>query len=88
MSLGQLVMHIATTPATLRLASIDTVPEPPQFVQPEATAAELVLALGRRKARRHLGGFDDAPMSAMWRLMINGREVMAMPRVAFVAPSC
>ena len=23
-------------------------------------------------------------MSAMWRLMINGEEVMAMPRVAFV----
>lgn len=88
MSLGQLAMHIATTPGNVaELASIDTVPEPPQFVQPEAAAAaELVptLEASLAKARQHLGGFDDARMSAMWRLMINGQEIMAMPRVAFV----
>ena len=88
MSLGQLALHIATTPGNVaELASIDTVPEPPQFGQPEAaTTAELVPALeaSLAKARQHLGGFDDARMSAMWRLMINGQEVMAMPRVAFV----
>lgn len=88
MSLGQLALHIATTPGNVaELASIDTVPEPPQFGQAEAaTTAELVPALeaSLAKARQHLGGFDDARMSAMWRLMINGQEVMAMPRVAFV----
>ena len=32
MSLGQLALHIATTPGNVaELASIDTVPEPPQF---------------------------------------------------------
>lgn len=47
MTLGQLAMHIATTPGNVaELASIDTVPEPPQFAQPEAaTTAELVPAL-------------------------------------------
>ena len=87
MSLGQLALHVATVPGNVaELASMDTIPEPPSFVQREAaTAAELVPALADSvaKARRHLGGFDDAAMGATWRLMSGGREVMAMPRVAF-----
>jgi uncharacterized damage-inducible protein DinB len=88
MSLGQLALHVATVPGMVaELASMDTVPEPPQFVQPEAaTAAELVPALmaSVAKAKQQLGGFDDAQMSATWRLMMNGQEVMAMPRTAVV----
>lgn len=87
MSLGQLALHVATVPGNVaELASMDTIPEPPVFVQHEAaTAAELVPALTASvaKARQHLGGFDDAAMGATWRLMSRGREVMAMPRVAF-----
>jgi uncharacterized damage-inducible protein DinB len=87
MSLGQLALHVATVPGNVaELAAMDTIPEPPAFVQAEAaTAAELVPALAASvaKARRHLGGLDDAAMGATWRLMIGGREVMAMPRVAF-----
>lgn len=86
MSLGQLALHIATVPGNVaELASTDTIPEPPRFVQPEAaTAAELVPALMESvsKARQHLGGFDDAAMHATWRLMSGGLEIMAMPRVA------
>ena len=66
---------------------MDTIPEPPSFVQPEAaTAAELVPALTESvaKAKRALGGFDDAKMGAMWRLQSGGKDIMAMPRVAFV----
>ena len=88
MSLGQLALHVATVPGNVaELASVDTVPVPPQFVQPEAaTAAELIPALSASvaKARNHLGGFDDAAMGATWRLMNGEREVMAMPRVALV----
>jgi len=87
MSLGQLALHVATVPGNVaELLAMDTMPEPPAFVQQEAaTAAELVPALTESvaKARRHLGGFDDAAMGATWRLMSGGREVMAMPRVAF-----
>ena len=86
MSLGQLALHVATVPGDVaELASVDTIPEPPPFVQPEAaTAAELVPALTASvaKARHHLGGFDDAKMTATWRLMSGDREIMAMPRVA------
>jgi uncharacterized damage-inducible protein DinB len=88
MSLGQLALHVATVPGGVaELAAMDTVPTPPSFVQPEAaTASELVPALNESvaKAKRVLGGFDDAKMGAIWRLQIDGREVMAMPRVALV----
>jgi uncharacterized damage-inducible protein DinB len=87
MSLGQLALHVATVPGNVaELAAMDTVPEPPAFVQPEAaTAAELLPALAASvaKVRRHLGDMDDAAMGATWRLMSGGREVLAMPRVAF-----
>ena len=69
------------------LAAVDTVPEPSSFVQPEAaSSAELVPALAESvaKAKKALGGFDDAKMGAMWRLQNGGREILAMPRVAFV----
>jgi uncharacterized damage-inducible protein DinB len=88
MSLGQLALHVATVPGNVaELASMDMIPEPPAFVQREAaTAAELVPALTASvaKARRLLGGFNDAAMGATWRLMSGGHELMAMPRVAVV----
>jgi len=88
MSLGQLALHVATVPGNVaEIAAADTIPEPPSFVQPEAaTAAELVPALTESvaKAKRALGGFDDARMGAMWRLQSGGRDIMAMPRGAFV----
>ena len=88
MSLGQLALHVATVPGNVaEIAAVDTVPTPPTFIQPEAaSAAELVPALTAsvEKAKRALGGFDDAKMGAMWRLQNGGQDVMAMPRVAFV----
>ena len=88
MSLGQLALHVATVPGNVaELAAMDTVPVPPAFVQPEAaTSSELVPALAASvaKARQQLGGLDDAAMSATWRLMSGGRELMAMPRAALV----
>ena len=88
MSLGQLALHVATVPGNVaELAAVDTVPEPPSFVQPEAmTTAELGPSLTESvsKAKRALGGFDDARMGNMWRLQSRGRDILAMPRVAFV----
>ena len=88
MSLGQLALHVATVPGLVaEFAAVDVVPRPPAFVQPEAaTAAELVptLAESVAKAKRLLGSYDDAKMAATWRLQSDGRDVMAMPRVAVV----
>jgi uncharacterized damage-inducible protein DinB len=88
MSLGQLALHIATVPGSVaEFVAQDSVPEPPAFVQPEAgSAAELIPALDASlaKARQLVGGFDDAAMGRTWRLLSGGREVMAMPRAAFL----
>ena len=88
MSLGQLALHVATVPGMVaQLAAQDVIPEPPAFVQPEATtAAELVPALRQSvaEARALLGRFDDAAMMETWRLMSGGRELMSMPRAALV----
>jgi uncharacterized damage-inducible protein DinB len=88
MSLGQLALHVATIPGNVaELAALDTIPEPPAFVQREAdTAAELVplLTASIEKARKVLGGFDDSRMTAMWRLQSGGKDILAMPRVAVV----
>jgi uncharacterized damage-inducible protein DinB len=85
-SLGQLALHVATIPGNIaQLAALDVMPEPPRFVQPPATsAAELVPALDASlaQARQVLSGFDDAAMTGTWRLMSDGRELMAMPRAA------
>jgi len=88
MSLGQLALHVATVPGNVaELAALDVVPAPPAFIQPEAAAtAELVPSLTESvaKAKRSLGGFDDEKMGAMWRLQNGGRDILAMPRAAFV----
>jgi len=87
MSLGQLALHVATVPGLVaEIAAVD-IATPNSFNQPEAaTAAELVPALTESvaKAKRALGAYDDAKMAATWRLEKGGREVLAMPRVAFV----
>jgi uncharacterized damage-inducible protein DinB len=88
LSLGQLALHVATVPGTVaELAALDVMSEVPSFVQAEAAASsDLVPSLAESvaKARRTLGGFDDEKMAAMWRMQVGGREVMSMPRVAFV----
>lgn len=86
MSLGQLALHVATIPGNVaELVAMDTVLEPPAFVQAEAaTAAELVptLKASVARARQILGAFDDEAMGATWRLMMGGKEIMATPRAA------
>ncbi len=85
-SLGQLALHVATNPGNVaQLVSMDVASSPPTGVQAEATsAAELVptMLASVAKAREVLGGFDDAAMTAMWRMIVGGAEVMAMPRAA------
>src|SRR5262249_31712466 len=87
-SLGQLALHIATVPGNVAQLSLQTVvPVPPAFEQPPASnTSELVPALEASvaRARQLLGGLDDHALFETWRLMNNGREVMAMPRVAFL----
>jgi uncharacterized damage-inducible protein DinB len=88
MSLGQLALHVATVPGNVaEIAAMDVMSSPPAFTQSEAaTTSELVPSLSDSiaKARRVLGGFDDARMGETWRMQSGGKDIMAMPRVAFV----
>jgi uncharacterized damage-inducible protein DinB len=86
-SLGQLALHVATVPGAV--ASFATVPsaQAPTFDQTAATrASELLPALdqGLAQAREALRGLDDNAMRATFRIMMGQRELMALPRAAFL----
>jgi uncharacterized damage-inducible protein DinB len=88
MSLGQLALHVATVPGQVaEIAAADTILEPNAFIQPEATSTEQLLPSlteSVAKAKRALGDFDDQKMAATWRLQKDGRDILTMPRAAFV----
>ena len=50
------------------------------------SASELVPALNQSvaRAKQLLGGIDDAELLATWRLMHGERELLALPRIAFL----
>jgi uncharacterized damage-inducible protein DinB len=87
-SLGQLAMHVATVPgAVARLAASPSPAQVPQFSDPALkSASELLPALDESIAtvRRVLGAMDDAALMATWRLMQGDRELLALPRSAFL----
>jgi len=86
MSLGQLALHIATTPGGVaEIAARPGMDEAPTFVQPSAqSAAELLPTLedSLAKARSILGGMDDSEALETWTLKSGGHTIMAMPRAA------
>ena len=87
MSLGQLALHVASTPGDVaEMATQSTVPVP-DFSRAEAkTTDELFTALEDTVARAKtaLAGLDDASMAETWRVMAGDQEMMALPRVALL----
>jgi len=82
MSLGQLALHVATTPGFVAELSQQSPFQIPKFTQPSATSgAELMRALDESigKARKILRGMDDAALGKTWRVVDGEREMMAMP---------
>lgn len=82
MSLGQLALHVATTPGGVSEIVRQSPFPAPQFVQPAATsAAELIPALEESvaKARQNLRAIGDAGLGNMWRVVDGDKELMAMP---------
>jgi uncharacterized damage-inducible protein DinB len=88
-TLGQLALHVAMVPGGV--AEFVASPSPaqaPRFTDDPSpkSASELIPALDQSiaKAKKVLGGMDDAALMATWRLMQGDRELMAVPRVAFL----
>jgi len=88
-TLGELAVHIATVPAAVaELVALESPVQIPDFADPPTptSASELVPALDRSiaKAKTVLGGMDDGMLLATWRLMRGERELVSLPRVAFL----
>ena len=82
MSLGQLALHVATTPGMVSDIVRQSPFSMPEFTQPSAaTAAELVPALDASvaKAKANLRAIGDGGLSGMWRVVAGDKELMAMP---------
>ena len=87
MSLGQLALHVATTPGEVAQMATQSEVQVPDFGRPEAkTTAELFSALDDSvaTAKSTLEGLDDPAMGETWRAMAGDQEVMALPRVALL----
>ena len=87
MSLGQLALHIATVPGNVAELAAQPFLQVREFEQAAATsAAELIPTLNDSvaRARKILGGMDDAALMVTWRLMNGDQEILAMPRAAFL----
>ena len=87
MSLGQLALHIATVPGNVASLVAQPSTQAPTFEAPAtADVRELVPALEQtvKQARAAIGGMSDDEVMATWRIMDGDRELMAMPRIAFL----
>lgn len=85
MTLGQLGFHVAATPGAIaELLTLDEV-EPPRFgdnPQPGSTAQILeAFELGTAKARETLATLDDEAALRTWRIVRDGEELMAVPKI-------
>lgn len=87
-TLGQLALHVAMVPGGV--AEFVASPSPaqaPQFQDPSPKSAlELVPALDDSiaRAKKALGGLDDAAITATWRMVAGDRELLALPRIAML----
>lgn len=86
-TLGQLGVHIAVNPAAVAGLAAHNPAQLPAFQDPVATSTADVLTLldtSVADARALLAGWDDAAMNETWRVHAGERELMALPRVAFL----
>lgn len=82
MSLGQLALHVATTPGGVSEMARKSPYHVSSFTQPSAaTAAELIPALEKSvaTAKENLRAIGDAALGTTWRVVDGDKELMAMP---------
>ncbi|MBC7841579.1 MAG: DinB family protein [Gemmatimonadaceae bacterium] len=86
-TLGELAMHIAGNPGSVMTLASQNPAEIPAFgdATPRSTA-EILTTLDDSvaEARGMLEGMSDAQLTELWRVSANGKEIMAMPRMAFL----
>lgn len=88
-SLGQLAMHIAAQGSLAQIATKEVHEIPVQTLQapPEPKNRREILdtfAQGMASAREVLGKLDDATLTSTWTGQVNGKTILALPRVGFI----
>ncbi|MBX3133442.1 MAG: DinB family protein [Gemmatimonadaceae bacterium] len=86
-TLGQLAMHIATNPgSTMALAAANPSHMPEMTDATPHSRAQLLAALDESvlAAKTLLAPMTDAQVTERWTVLAGGKEVLAMPRNAFL----
>ena len=86
-SLGQLALHVAQIPGAVATLAMQSPATPPRFAQERvARSADLIPALNDsvETAKATLASASDDTMMEIWRLIAGDRELLAMPRQAFL----
>jgi uncharacterized damage-inducible protein DinB len=90
MSLGQLALHIANTPSGVsKMVLTDSFELSPKLFQEPpspASRAEVIAAFQQAlaEARENLSRFDDASAMSTWTVTSAGKQIMALPKAAFL----
>ncbi len=86
-SLGQLALHVASSPGAVAAAAVPDSTEAPSFAQPEPKSRQEVLdafSKSLETAKDTLKKMDDARLMSMWSLTKNGKVLMSVPRIGFI----
>jgi uncharacterized damage-inducible protein DinB len=88
MSLGQLALHIATTPGGVaQIAGQDTMERPNFNDRPEPKSKREVLQALEQSvatALEFLRGLDDVRATQTWSMMLAGKPIFSLPRIGLV----
>lgn len=82
MTLGQLALHVATTPGEVASMAASSPVSMPSTARPQPSSrAELLTGLDRSlaQARTILEGMRPDQVASMWQVVMNGQPVMSMP---------
>jgi uncharacterized damage-inducible protein DinB len=86
-TLGELALHIAQVPGGVAEIAAQSEIQAPEFKdESPKSASELTTVLDQSvaRAKKLLGGMDDAALGAMWRMKRGDRELFAVPRIALL----
>lgn len=82
MTLGQLALHVATTPGEVATMAASSPVSMPSTARPQPSSrAELLTALDRSlaQARTILEGMHPDQVASMWQVVMDGQPVVSMP---------
>ena len=87
MTIGVLALHIAGTPGfVVQMGSVDAYEMSPFTPPVPSSTAEILATYDQTMAaaREFVAGLDDAKALAMWSLVMGGKTIFAMPRIAMI----